>query len=430
MTAGEQAVPADRVGRTAAARPGMFYGWKLLAVFWLVLLVNLAFPMTGGSLLITAMARNLNFSREQLGLPFSVYFGVIGLSSPLVAIIIARFGVRLTLVLGNLCLAAGALAMGTIVASPAAAIIWFGGVVGFAVASGGNLTTQTAIPRWFVRRRSRAYAIILTASAMGGLVAAPLLTAIIAVSPNGWRQGWWVLAGLGLTAALAAGLFVREQPLDVGQHPDGAAEAPHAAGTATATAPPGVREVMARRDFWAIIVASMVITGAVSLVLSHGVANALDAGYSPTATGWAVALYALSGFFGKVIVGAVGDRFNPASMWAALLVPSAIGLLVAAFGMSGVGLYVYAVVGGCGLGGVIVCQPATVAHRFGAAGFARAASLMFLFQAVAGVAVPTLAGWSFSPAEGYRWAFLVTALACLAAALLLILTCRAKTRPS
>ena len=404
----------------------VFYGWKLLAVFWFILVANLAFPMTGGSLLVTAMATGLNFSREQLGLPFSVYFGVIGLSSPLVAWLIMRFGVRATLVLGNLCLAAGALALATIVTTPGAAIFWFGGVIGFAVASGGNLTTQTAIPRWFIRRRALAYAIILTASAIGGIVVAPILTGFISRSPDGWRSGWWLLAGFGLVAALLAWLFVRERPEDIGQYADGAAQGPDmtTAAAKAENASVTTSQAFARPDFWAIIAASAIITAGVSLVLSHGVANALDAGYSTSATGWALALYAFTGFLGKVVVGAVGDRFNPAYVWAALLVPLAAGLLVAAFAMSGLGLYVYSIAVGFGLGGALVCQPATVAHRFGAGGFARVAGFMFLFQAVAGVSAPALAGWFFSSTSGYRWSFAVTALACILGAVTLIITCR------
>lgn len=405
---------------------GTFYGWKLLAVFWFILLVNLSFPMAGSSLLITEMARRFGFSREELGLPFSVYFGVIGLSSPLVAILIGRLGVRLTLMLGNLSLAVGAVALATIARTPGALVLWFGIVIGFAVASGGNLTTQTAIPRWFVRRRAFAYAVILTASAVGGMLIAPILTTFIKASPDGWRHGWWLLAGMATLAAILAGLFVRERPEDVGQHSDGDAIAarPDNVEAGVSALPLAFGTIIVRRDFWAIILASAAITAALSLVISHGVANALDAGHSHAETGWALALYAVAGLIGKVLVGTLGDRFNPAFVWAGLLVPTAIGLLVAAFAIEGAGLYLYAITAGCGLGGVVVGQPATVARRFDVASFARVASLMFLFQAVAGVFVPIMAGWFFSADSGYRWSFVLTALACILSALLLIGTCR------
>src|SRR5689334_17959427 len=76
---------------------GNFYGWKLLAVFWLILLANLGFPMYGGAFLNSAMAAHLDFSRQMLGLPFSVFLGTVGLGSPLVAVLIRKLGVRWTL---------------------------------------------------------------------------------------------------------------------------------------------------------------------------------------------------------------------------------------------------------------------------------------------------------------------------------------------
>ncbi|WP_326523869.1 MFS transporter [Sphingomonas sp.] len=404
----------------------IFYGWILLAVFWFILVANLAFPMTGGSLLNTAMARDLGFTREQMGLPFSVYFGVIGLSSPLVATMIGRIGIRWTLTLGNALLTLGSLAMATIVASPMAAMLCFGLVIGFAVASGGNLTAQTAIPRWFVRRRALAYAIMLTASAAGGIFIAPVLTALIGEDSSGWRSGWWVVAGFGAVATLLAATLVREAPEDVGQYADGdTAPADVADRLAVASAAAlTLRQILTRSDFWTIVLASAVITGGLSLVLAHGAANALDKGHSQAAVGTGLALYALTGVLAKALVGWLGDRMNPATLWAALLVPSAMGLLVAAFAVQGPGLILYSALVGIGLGGAIVCQPATLANRFGAQGFAKAASIVFLLQAAAGVSTPTLAGWAFDPVNGYKWSFIVAALACGLAIAALLMFCR------
>lgn len=412
----------------AAAAPRIFYGWILLAVFWFVLVANLAFPMTGGSLLNTAMARDLGFTREQMGLPFSVYFGVIGLSSPLVAAMIARIGIRWTLALGNLLLTAGALAMATIVATPMAATVCFGLVIGFAVASGGNLTAQTAIPRWFVRRRALAYAVMLTASAVGGIFVAPVLTALIGEDSTGWRAGWWVVTGFGAVATVLAATLVRETPGDVGQYPDGDAAPADRTATAAAhsAAPPKLGDILVRADFWTVVLASAVITGGLSLVLAHGAANALDKGHSQTAVGTGLALYAFTGVLAKALVGWLGDRMNPAILWAALLIPSALGLLVAAFAVEGAGLILYSALVGIGLGGAIVCQPATIAHRFGANGFAKAASVVFLLQAAAGMSTPALAGWAFDPETGYRWSFVAAALACAVAIAALLVFCRSR----
>ena len=90
--------------------PG-FYGWKLLAAFWVILFINLAFPAYGSSVINAVMIRDLGLDRRTLGLMVSVYMLMSGLPGPLVAMVVNRFGVRATLVTGSAILLLGTLSM-------------------------------------------------------------------------------------------------------------------------------------------------------------------------------------------------------------------------------------------------------------------------------------------------------------------------------
>jgi hypothetical protein len=50
-----------------------FYGWKLLAAFWFIYLVNLGFPTYGQSVINASMAKDLHLDRTMLGLAFSLH---------------------------------------------------------------------------------------------------------------------------------------------------------------------------------------------------------------------------------------------------------------------------------------------------------------------------------------------------------------------
>jgi MFS family permease len=76
--------------------PG-FYGWKLLAAFWVVMFINLAFPAYGSSVINAAMLIDLRLDRQTLGWVFSTYMIMSGLPGPLVALSINRYGSRTTL---------------------------------------------------------------------------------------------------------------------------------------------------------------------------------------------------------------------------------------------------------------------------------------------------------------------------------------------
>ena len=96
-------------------RQSDFYGWKLLAIFWMILFANFAFPLYGASVVNTYMAEALNWDRTQLGLAYAIYQLMIGVPAPLIAILIVRKGVRFTAALGCSVVAAGALLMSSVV---------------------------------------------------------------------------------------------------------------------------------------------------------------------------------------------------------------------------------------------------------------------------------------------------------------------------
>ena len=111
------------------AKP-VYYGWILLGVLWLVFAFNLGFPAYGGPVINSAMARELGFSRETLGLITSFYIIMSGLPGPLVAMSVNRFGVRRTLLAGSTLNVAGAVFMATVANSGIAAYFGFGLLIG------------------------------------------------------------------------------------------------------------------------------------------------------------------------------------------------------------------------------------------------------------------------------------------------------------
>ena len=86
----------------------VFYGWTLLGVLWFVFAFNLGFPAYGGPVINSAMAKELGFSRETLGLITTIYIIMSGLPGPVVAMAVNRFGVRRTLIVGSLMNVTGA----------------------------------------------------------------------------------------------------------------------------------------------------------------------------------------------------------------------------------------------------------------------------------------------------------------------------------
>ena len=94
----------------------------------------------------------------------SIYIIMSGLPGPLVAMAgQPASGSRRTLIVGSLMIVAGAIVMATVANSGAGAYLGFGVLVGGGVCTGASLAIQTALSRWFLRRRAMALSIMYSA---------------------------------------------------------------------------------------------------------------------------------------------------------------------------------------------------------------------------------------------------------------------------
>ena len=107
-------------------------------------------------------------------------------------------------------------------------------------------------------------------------------------------------------------------------------------------------------------------------------------------------------------------------IWGGLMVAMAIGLAILGSAANLGGPYAGAIAMGAGFGGVVVCQPATIARLFGPAHFAQLASTIYFLQAIAGILVPWAAGWTFDRFHTYWPGFMGCAIACLVSGVLLV----------
>jgi MFS family permease len=421
-----------------------FYGWKLLGVLWVVLLVNLAFPAYGSTVINTYMAADLHLDREMLGLPYSVYLIMSGLPAPLVAICVNRRGVRFTLLLGGALVTIGSLLMALFVSSGLGAVVAFGLIVGTGVATGGALPTQTSVTRWFVRRRALALAILLSGGGIGGFIAAPLLDKIIRLSGGNWRAGWLVVAALSLIVAFVIVVFVKESPKDLGQRPDGdpadanasSGSAPAPGGELTAPVKPRVHvtteawtygEVLKQPSLWMMLAAALGVSLSYTIFLAHGVAHLKDLGHPASAGATAVSIATLSQLLAKVVVGAFGDRIDPRYIWAVFTALGGIGMLLIVHATRTGDIYAFAICLGAGFGGMIVCIMAVLSNYYGTQAYPSLVGLALATQTTFGAIAPIVAGWAYDRFGTYNYCFYFIAVVCVAGVVLL-LTIRPPTR--
>jgi MFS family permease len=408
-----------------------FYGWKLLAVLWVIVCINLAFPIYGTRVLDAVMVEDLNLNRQTLGGIFSLYTILSGLPGPLVALCVGRFGVRITMFAGSLLVLIGSLMMATIVNSGFHAALAFGIVVGLGVAMGGVVGAQAGIAKWFVRRRALALAIFSTATGVGGFIASPLLNRILRLTDMNWRIGWGCIAALACIAALISILFVREEPKDLGQSPDGSESVTaEKMGTGHERNHQKVyfsrqnwsyREVISDRSFWLMAVAHMGMSCGYVLFLGHGVVHLMDIGHTRDAGSWAISLIALTSLLGKGIIAVLGDRIEPRYIWAGFVAIFGVGMILAVHAGTALMLVAVAACLGIGFGGGVVCVATVLSNYYGTKVFASLIGLSLAINTTMGAIAPYIAGRLYDGGYGYQWVFYALALWCCAGSVILFI---------
>jgi len=413
---------------TAEKRP--FYGWKLLFIFWTIIILNFAFPTFGTSVVNTYMAEAMRLSRKELGLAFSVFSLMAGLPGPIVAASINKLGIRATLVIGTLLTSCGALLMAAYVKTTFQAILVLGLIVGAGAAMAGTVAPQVGVARWFHRKRARAMSLMLTASGIGGFIAVPTLNAVIARDQANWRAAWWLMASMSLLAAIVSALFVKDSPEQMAQVPDGDDSSENGSGLAGARASHGVfkttedwtlGEALRSRTLWFIVATYLGFFMGFFIYIAHGIAHLKGLGHSPGEAAKSISIIFISSLIGQSTVAVLGDRIEPRYISAVAVCLYGCGTLLAIRAVDLTTMYVYAIMMGTGFSAAFTCMMTIWGNYYGPKLYPALLGLTTPFGTILGSIGPVAAGYFYDKRGTYAGAFKAVAALCFASAFLYLL---------
>jgi sugar phosphate permease len=407
-----------------------FYGWKLLVSLSAIVSVNLGVAYVGAGVVIAQMTKELGLSRGTLGLGSTAFVLAVGLAAPLVARLIDALGVRRTLCFGSLLTATGALLLATWVSEGWQYVLAYGVLLGMGCAFGALIPAQTCASTWFEKKRALALALVLTGSGVGGSIAAPLLTRVIAWADGDWRAAWYFICGAALMVGVISLLFVRNRPDEYGQWPDGVTDSMQARSRSRDTSRAGsvyrtqeqwtVRAAMRTPAFWLFGLAAVGECVPSAAVVAHAVPHLRDMGHSAAAAAAALGLFSICTIIGKLVVGFLCDRIEPRYAWSACILLMGVAVIVATRADTAATMYVFTGMMGFTSGAALTCWHATVANYFGPTAFASILGAQMPFSNVVSAAAPFLVGLVFDVQGSYTAAFYVVAAVSAVSALALL----------
>lgn len=291
-----------------------FYGWKLVAVLFLLDFINMGFPYYGGTIINSYMIHSISMKRSTLGLGFTILNLFVGLAALLVAMAIVKLGVRKTFMIGSGIICVSALFLGFFASKPIDYLVAFGVVNGTGMSFGTLVPTATGVTRWFRRYRGLTMGFALSASGISGFFLPPLLDKLIREGGGNWHVGWRIVAAAMVVSGLIAFFFVRESPESMGQTVDGLPEEDQTQVTRTdalATRHEWTAgEALATPAYWLIAIAGIAATFPYFLFIGHWVEHLTGLGIPPAKAAFGISLLTFGTLAGRWLGGLLMDYLN------------------------------------------------------------------------------------------------------------------------
>lgn len=289
--------------------------------------------------------------------------------------------------------------------------VFYGIYLSMAFIAGGTLpiTFTKIVAARVVQNRGLAIGLTLAGTGLAGFVVPPVVGYF--VNTYGWRIGYVAVAAFPILLAMPLSyLFLRKAVVVTQRH----AETPGNYGLTLA-------EAIRTRQFWTLVIALFVASGAATAISANAVPLLIDRGLAPQTAANLAGLYGLAVIAGRIIVGMLADRFWAPPIAFAFLAPAAVAsLLLVSIPLSLPLAAALCVILGLATGAEGDLLSYLVTRYFGIKSYGQVFSCIFVaFIAAIAVAAP-LSGWAFDLFKSYTPVMLAAAVGWIACGLLFL----------
>lgn len=299
--------PAPRASRVIRRVP-FFYGWVILAVGTLGIIMMGPSQTFTVSLFIDSLVADLGISRANISLLYGIATLSASLMLPLTGRVVDRYGSRRMIVVTVL--AFGLATMGLSQARGPISLLVLFLLVRFLGFGSMQLVCNNVIAQWFVRRRG--FVMGLAGQSLGiSLMLFPFLASQL-ILHVGWRWAWVALGAGAMAIMLPVGwLFFRDKPELYGLHPDGDGDTEWERAAASDEVHWTLAQARRTGIFWLFAVSFSVMAMLLSGMVFHQAALFRLRGFDLNVAVLGFQLSAFSSVGGNFAVGYLLDRVRP-----------------------------------------------------------------------------------------------------------------------
>ena len=392
--------------------PKIFYG------VWIAFAAFVFFFLTAGagfysfSVFIKPFEETFGWSRASISLAMSIFMLTQGVCGTLIGYLTARYGPKRVMTISAV--ATGAVFISVYFTQTLWYFYLVYALLAVATTGIGMIPVSSLLARWFVRRRGTAIGFAMVGIAMGGFVMSPLVGVLNA--HLSWRWSYVLMGFLAWALAVPMTLFViKASPAEMGLRPDGdESEETNGGPRPENGAGPGAQEegwpfraAVRSRAFWWIAATYLLAPMAQGGVLQHQVRVVNVAGIPATAAAMALGLTAGMGGLGKLSFGRLSENFPFRYVAGLCFGLQALAILLLLTVKSVAAVWVYVVLYGFGMGGVVVLMALAVGYYFGVVAFGTIMGVVAFVQAIGSSSGAYISGLMYDTFGSYTYALIL-----------------------
>ena len=384
---------------------GLFYGWRMVAVSSAIRALGSGLHSFGFTIFFLPLSQDLNLSRTATSLAFSLARAEGAVEGPLLGHILDRYGPRPVMLTAVVLMGLGYLLF-ALVDSYATFLIVYLGIISLAHSGGFMHAPIVLVNSWFIRQRARAITINSAAFSLGGVLIAPILSAI--VLNWGWRWGATFSGVMFLLCGIPICLAIRRSPESMGLAPDGdvakdisSSSQDHPEAGAIRDVDVSAGDAFRSLTFWTLVFGNAIRNMAYHGISTHFVPMMVWKGMSQAQAAFLLSSFAFLGLISTLAFGWFADRMNKPRLVSTILFIAAAGMLLPLFSSSLWALWLFTVLFTC-VEATYAVGWAVVGDFFGRKHFAKIRGYMSFFYMWGGVAGPVIAGMIYDRWQTYE----------------------------
>ena len=414
------------IDRQTPSHPRFFYGWVIVAVSALILLVVFGIRLSF-TVFFVALTEEFAWARADTALIFSISMIVFAIASTPAGIALDKYGARKTFSVGI-----GLLALGLLLSSQVSdrwqLALSYGVIAGLGITILGLGPLAGLIARWFRRKRGLAIGIAFAGTGLGTFLLTPAVERLI--SQFDWRFAYVFLSVLVIALIPIIVSFLRLKPSDKDLYPDG-----DSGPISNNKNQLGEEWTLARAAktsaFWLVIVASLFAIGPLRMLTVHQLAAMVDAGFDLRVAASFIGVSGLVTAAAFIIFGAFSDRKGRRAAYAigSLCLLGAIVILANLSGGRSNGmLLLYALLLGFGEGSRSSLVTAVASDLFYGPSLGAINGAVGAAFGLGAALFPWMAGYIYDQTGFYSTAFAIAGIAIVISTVALWLAPAAKVR--